>query len=309
MKRTLGARQYVRYVDDFVLLHTDPATLVDWEKRIRSFLADRLQLHAHPTRGPRPVSGGVDFVGYIVRPGYVLPRRRVVRQMEERLAVLERPLAPTDVPAKRCFSMAPLGVVRGPARVWALNLASVEALRATWAAYEGHLRHADAFRLRERLWAEHPTSARLLRMGAKRRFALPRLFPSFAAQVGSLRAGLDGIPLVVQVGAFAELPSLRDARRFGLKPRVCRRGRRCAGVRLGLARGLVQRALASQTPIAIAVEDSFSAGNVKARRLAWLIEPLPRPAARTPPRADANGQFLFSWKPMSSAGLTERQRQ
>ena len=92
VKRTLGARHDVRYVDDFVLLHTDAGVLRAWEDRIRTFLAERLRLEAHPVPEIRPVSEGVDFVGYVVRPGYLLPRGRVVQHLEQRLCEQERAL-------------------------------------------------------------------------------------------------------------------------------------------------------------------------------------------------------------------------
>ncbi|WP_437995998.1 DUF1566 domain-containing protein [Sorangium sp. So ce185] len=71
VKRRLGVEHDVRYVDDVVLLHTEAAVLRAWEGRIRTFLGLRLSLEAHPVREVRPVAEGVDFVGYIVRPGDV----------------------------------------------------------------------------------------------------------------------------------------------------------------------------------------------------------------------------------------------
>ncbi len=44
MKRTLGVRHYVRYVDDFVLLSEKPDQLRSWETLIREFLRLRLRL-------------------------------------------------------------------------------------------------------------------------------------------------------------------------------------------------------------------------------------------------------------------------
>jgi RNA-directed DNA polymerase len=84
VKRTLGAKHYVRYVDDFVLIHRDPAVLWAWEKEIRSFLSRRLRLELHPVAALLEAARGIDFVGYIVRPRYLLPRRRVVKAMEWR---------------------------------------------------------------------------------------------------------------------------------------------------------------------------------------------------------------------------------
>ncbi len=38
VKEVLGAKGYVRYVDDFALFHDDPAVLADWRARIQGFL-------------------------------------------------------------------------------------------------------------------------------------------------------------------------------------------------------------------------------------------------------------------------------
>jgi hypothetical protein len=39
IKHQLRCRGYVRYVDDFVLVHTDPTQLADWRERITTFLS------------------------------------------------------------------------------------------------------------------------------------------------------------------------------------------------------------------------------------------------------------------------------
>jgi hypothetical protein len=197
VKHTLKARWYVRYVDDFVLLHHDPAQLEQWRDEIVAFLDTRLRLRlrgdniakaiaaeAAPTGGgefvrktfgrapvggasapidspvnhrsiaakaaptgdevfvggasapianrvampqPRPVSAGVDFLGYVIRPFYKLVRRRVIHHLYARLAEFERhhvrPNALRLPPAER------------------------DLLRAQVASYLGHLRHAHSYRL------------------------------------------------------------------------------------------------------------------------------------------------------------------
>ena len=44
VKHQLKCRWYVRYVDDFVLLHADPAQLLAWREQIVAFLTERLIL-------------------------------------------------------------------------------------------------------------------------------------------------------------------------------------------------------------------------------------------------------------------------
>jgi len=49
-KQKLNARYYLRYVDDFVILHRDKRTLEDWKNQINSFLRERLAIELHPDK-------------------------------------------------------------------------------------------------------------------------------------------------------------------------------------------------------------------------------------------------------------------
>ncbi len=71
VKHTLKCRYYLRYCDDFVLLSQDPQQLSVWREQLGQFLAERLQLELNNKREKlRPVSDGIDFLGYIVRRDY-----------------------------------------------------------------------------------------------------------------------------------------------------------------------------------------------------------------------------------------------
>jgi len=170
-----------------------------------------------------------------------------------------------------------VGWISGLCRLQPIEQAAIEALRTTWSSYEGHLRHADAHRLRARLLERHRLRARLLRVRAgrlRRRFPLPRPAPSLAAQIQRLREGLDGAVLLLRIGAYAECARWQDARALGLRLSL-RRGRgRTAGLPWRKVSGLVQRGLRRGLRVAIALEQSLPSGNVKARRLAYLFEPL-----------------------------------
>ncbi len=48
VKHTLKARFYIRYVDDFVILHRDRGQLERWKEEIAAFLHERLELGLHP---------------------------------------------------------------------------------------------------------------------------------------------------------------------------------------------------------------------------------------------------------------------
>lgn len=141
VKHTLKCRHYLRFVDDFVLLHPCPQQLLAWRGQIAGFLAEKLSLRLKALSEPHPLQQGTDFLGYVVRPHYRLARRRVVQRMQSCLRQFER-----------------AHVRQGPHGVRALHLppAAVQHLRAQLASYVGHLRHANSLRLWARTVAQHP---------------------------------------------------------------------------------------------------------------------------------------------------------
>jgi hypothetical protein len=151
----------------------------------------------------------------------------------------------------------------------------METLRATWASYEGQLRHAQAHRLRINIWKQHPVSLKLLHFipRAKRRFAVPGPAPSLRAQIVSLRQGLGGALLLVRVGRYVRL-SRFAAKKLGLRPMPWKKQKVfLCGIHRKYLPWLVQQALSKGLTTAIALEEPRLAGNVKMRRLAWIIEP------------------------------------
>ncbi len=79
-KEVLGARGYVRYVDDFALFHDDPAVLQGWQEKIARYLEVR-RLRLHPRKTVIiPSAMPTSFLGYDLYPGYRrLPEANVAR--------------------------------------------------------------------------------------------------------------------------------------------------------------------------------------------------------------------------------------
>jgi hypothetical protein len=149
VKHVLKAKRYVRFVDDFVLVHHDRAVLAEWKERIEQFLADELQLKLKDDVRLRPLSAGIDFLGYVVYPTHTRVRKRVLRHAtvalaEWRDAHLQDRVA-TGTPA------------------------DFRRLQSVWASYQGHFRHADAHRLQQTILRRHRWLAPLA--NAKRRFS------------------------------------------------------------------------------------------------------------------------------------------
>ena len=68
IKERLKIKYYIRYQDDFVLLHQDKAYLENCMVLIKQFLAERLHLEAHPKKTViYPASKGISFLGFTHR--------------------------------------------------------------------------------------------------------------------------------------------------------------------------------------------------------------------------------------------------
>lgn len=92
VKHTLRAKYYIRYVDDFILLHESPQQLNAWLAEIAAFLADRLGARLNQAKTIlQPAARGIDFVGHVIKPHRRTLRRRTFNDALHRLAA-----APAD---------------------------------------------------------------------------------------------------------------------------------------------------------------------------------------------------------------------
>ncbi len=65
VKHKLRAKYYIRYVDDFVILHKSKIQLKIWKVHISDFLKRELKLEIHPDKSKIVhLSKSVDFVGF-----------------------------------------------------------------------------------------------------------------------------------------------------------------------------------------------------------------------------------------------------
>lgn len=85
VKHTLKARYYVRYVDDFIILHESKEQLSKWLEIIRNFLEERLELKLKKAVKLAPLSCGINFLGYVQHVFYRLVRRRVINNFAQKL--------------------------------------------------------------------------------------------------------------------------------------------------------------------------------------------------------------------------------
>ncbi|BAK75777.1 Retron-type reverse transcriptase [Pseudogulbenkiania sp. NH8B] len=93
-KHQLRARHYIRYVDDFILLHESAQWLSATHDQIEAWLPARLHVRLNPAKTIlQPVSRGIDFVGQVIKPWHRATRRKTYRQALRRAASIH----PTDL--------------------------------------------------------------------------------------------------------------------------------------------------------------------------------------------------------------------
>jgi len=80
VKHNLNAKNYIRYADDFVILHNDKKVLEQYLKDIHTFLDEKIKLKLHPKKvSITTLASGVDFLGWVH-----FPQHRVLRTVAKR---------------------------------------------------------------------------------------------------------------------------------------------------------------------------------------------------------------------------------
>ena len=86
VKHQLHAKYYIRYVDDFVILHHSKEQLEKWKEEIIRFLRERLRLELHPDKSKViSLAEGIDFVGFRNFHYFRLLRKRNLKKMQSRI--------------------------------------------------------------------------------------------------------------------------------------------------------------------------------------------------------------------------------
>jgi RNA-directed DNA polymerase len=82
VKRDLKVKYYIRYADDFVVLHEDKKYLENVLPKISAYLQTRLKLSLHPDKVfIKTFASGVDFLGWVHFPHHRVPRTSTKKRM------------------------------------------------------------------------------------------------------------------------------------------------------------------------------------------------------------------------------------
>jgi RNA-directed DNA polymerase len=125
VKHGLRCKHYIRYVDDFVLLHESPQWLNEAKDAIEALLQDKLAIRLNPSKTIlQPIDRGIDFVGQVIKPWHRTMRKRCVaprRDSPGKRAVRDRQQLLRAVPAGNAQPWRPGASGERPAPSWAFD--------------------------------------------------------------------------------------------------------------------------------------------------------------------------------------------
>ena len=85
-KHKLKTKYYIRYVDDFVILHNSKDQLKKWKNEIGVFLKEKLELELHPNKSQiLKLKRGIKFLGFRIFNHHKLLRKSNMEHFERKL--------------------------------------------------------------------------------------------------------------------------------------------------------------------------------------------------------------------------------
>ncbi len=128
VKHNLRAKYYIRYVDDFVIIHQNKEILLSCKEKIVDFLKT-LQLTIHPEKTQiLPLRNGITFLGYRIFYRYKLLRKSNWKKFQRKFH-----------DNKQLYLKGEISMLK---------------LRAGITGWEGYAQLANAYNLRKTIWKE-----------------------------------------------------------------------------------------------------------------------------------------------------------
>lgn len=125
IKRKLAVHYYVRYMDDMILLSNDKKQLHEYKELIDKFLQSNLKLNLNNKTAIRPISLGIEFVGYKLWPTHVKLRKSTALKMKRRMKQVKRQYEEGEI--------------------------ALHKVSSTVASYHGVLKHCNSYNLTNKL--------------------------------------------------------------------------------------------------------------------------------------------------------------
>jgi hypothetical protein len=115
-------------MDDIIILSNDKKKLHEYKELIQTFLEEKLKLNLNKKTTIRPISLGIEFVGYRLWPTHVKLRKSTSMKMKKRLKYVKKQFERNELP--------------------------FEKVNATVQSYMGILKHCNSYRLQSKIFDE-----------------------------------------------------------------------------------------------------------------------------------------------------------
>ena len=91
VKHKLKAKYYIRYVDDFVILHKSKEQLEEWKEDINNFLRNRLKIELHKDKSKIIlIDKGIPFLGFRNFYHYKILRKNKIRLLRNKIDIMTK---------------------------------------------------------------------------------------------------------------------------------------------------------------------------------------------------------------------------
>ena len=153
IKRKLKIKYYIRYVDDFVLFGKNlevksgaeapvpissevmasaspKANLIEVKKEIEIYLFNNLGLELRGDSKLQKFNQGLDFLGYVIRPNYILVRKRVINNYK----------------VKKARYLNEYERQKGK-----MSLVEIKEFLSVQSSFVGHIKHANSYNLKQKV--------------------------------------------------------------------------------------------------------------------------------------------------------------
>lgn len=127
-KHDLRIKYYIRYMDDFIILHHNKEHLHRLKMEVEEFLNNDLELHLNSKTCIRPISVGVEFVGFRMWPTHRRMKKKSVKKMKKRLKYLQKAYSRGEV--------------------------TFDDVNSSVQSYMGILKHCDSYYLRQAIFKD-----------------------------------------------------------------------------------------------------------------------------------------------------------
>lgn len=126
VKRILRVKYYIRYMDDFLILHEDKKYLHYLKETIEMFLEKKLKLQLNNKTSIKPIKLGIDFLGYKIWGTHIKLRKSTALRIRRHLKHLSKK--------------------------YSKNEESFEKINSTVQSYIGLMEHCNSYSLRKKIF-------------------------------------------------------------------------------------------------------------------------------------------------------------